>query len=121
MPVPSLFLVSCLVFLVINAHRCQQLPPLDWIVHHRLVCLLFLPLDREQRVLPDLGRHIARIGGRGRRCDKGVLARLLLQLLHLVVLEKLVDAPLAEEVSLVFGGIARLAVGRSRVHPFHPL
>lgn len=106
---------------VIDTHRCEQLSALDGVVHHRLVRLLLLPLDRKQGVFADLGGHVARIGdcrcrARGRQ---DILLRLFRhRLLGVVILEELVDSPLAEQVGFVLSRVAGLAVGRAAVHPF---
>ena len=119
----SSFLFSILLrdLRVINAHRCKQLSPLDGVVHHRLVRLLLLPLDGKQWVFANLGRHIAGIGHRRRRPgsrQKILLGLFRQRLLGVVVLEELVDAPLAEQVGFGLGRVAGLAVGRAAVHPF---
>lgn len=106
---------------VIDAHRRKQLSALDGVVHHRLVRLLLLPLDCKQGVLADLGGHVASIGNC--RCRPRGRQEILLwlfrqRLLGVVVLEELVDSPLAEQVGFVFGRVAGLAVSRAAVHPF---
>ena len=84
---------------VVDAHRCEQLAALDGVVHHGLVRLLLLPLDGEKGVFADLGRHVARVSHQRRRAGgrQNIMLGLFRQrFLGVVVLEELIDSPLAE-------------------------
>jgi len=107
LPLPARLLLG-----VLDAHGCQKLPPLDGVVHHRFVCLLLLPFDRQKRIVPDLRSHVPGVVD-GWHNSNTFLAGLLGELAHLVVLDELVDAPLPEKVGLGFGRVARLAIGRT--------
>jgi hypothetical protein len=110
-----------LVLRIVDAQRGQQLSSLDRIVHHSLVRLLLLLLDRQQRILSDfcrrISRHVDVLHG-----HEALLAGLFLELLVLVVLQEPVQAALPQEKGLALGGIANLSVRRaSRVHPLDPV
>ncbi len=104
---------------VVNAHCSKQLPPLDRVVHHGLVRLLFLPLDRQKWIFPDLRRHIPWVVDR-RAGRESLLAGLFGKILDLVVLQQLVDAALSEEIGLALCSPG-LPVRRTRVHPLNPV
>lgn len=78
------------------------------IIHHRLVCGLFLFLDRKKRVFTDLGRGISSCVGI-LSLQKGILLGGLLQFLILRALEEVINPSLAQKISLHFLRSAWLA------------
>ena len=53
-------LVLSFLVIIFFSSRLEQHFPLDWIVHHSIVCRLFLLLDREHGILSDLGSGVSR-------------------------------------------------------------
>lgn len=88
----------------------------DRVIHHCLVSGLFLALDGQQRVIADLGRCVARIVCVLQR-NEALLSRGLFELLVVVALDEVVDAPLSQQICLCLFGGASLAIGRALVHP----
>lgn len=102
-----------------DSHLCQQLSSLGGILHHCLVCLLLLPLDRHERVFSDFARRVSR------RCHDrdgpGCLvcrSCRLLDLLHVVATKDGIDSSLAEQEGLAGVFISSAIVG-ALVHPVY--
>jgi hypothetical protein len=81
---------------------------------------LFLPLNRQERVVADLCCCIAG-AVRILECHETLLASALCQLLVLIAFDQIVDAALAQQVRLGFLFRARLSICRSLVHPVHAI
>ncbi len=115
----SVFAMPASIFLfavIWLAHRGQQLPASDRVVHHGFVCRLLLALDGQQRVVSDFGCCISSaiciLQG-----HKTFLSGILFQLLMLVAFDQVIDSSLSKQVCFHFLGRAGLAVGRPLVHP----
>lgn len=92
----------------IKSRFLEQLSSSHGIIHHRLVCGLFLFLDRKQRVFADLGRRVSSSVGI-LSLQKRILLGGLLQFLILRALEEIVNPSLAQEIPFHFLRSALLA------------
>lgn len=114
--VPVSISFSALLLAIVNSHRREQLAASDRVVHHCLVSGLFLALDGQQRIVADLGRRVARVVCVLQR-NEALLSRGLFELLVVVALDEVVDAPLSQQIRLCLFGGAGLAIGGALVHP----
>lgn len=110
-----------LLFLLRLRSGIQQ-PPFDHcILHHLFILLLFLPLDRQQRVLPYFGLRVPH-GIRSVRLlllqESLLHACILLQFVIVVTLDQVINPTVSEKVGLHFIGCAGHTSGRSLVHKF---
>ena len=107
-----------LAVLVVSTSGPQKQLSLDGIIHHGLICSLFLLLDRQHRILAYLRSGIS--GGVGvLEGHERLLIRRLFQLLILRPLDQSVNTPLSQQVSLHFFRSPGLATRGSIIHPIH--
>ena len=97
----------------------EQQAPSHGIVHQRFVSSLFLLLNRQHRILPNLARCVPR-RVRILQRHKPTLIRPLLQLLIIRPLDQRINPSLAKQVPLHFFSSASLAGGGAGVHPVDP-
>lgn len=108
--------VFALLLAIVNTHGREQLATSDRVVHHCLVSGLFLALDGQQGIIADLGCRVARAVGILQR-NETLLPRSLFEILVVIALDKVVDAPLSQQICLCLFCGAGLAIGRALVHP----